>query len=358
VTGRAPAPSTASTRVDGLDVVRGIAIGLVLLRHAWPSVFRGSGVTGVVVFFALSGYLITGVLVRELRATGTIGFRRFYARRVRRLAPALVAMTAVFALVTLTVDPLGERPELVRTIAVALTYTADLPFHHGSAAMFHLWTLGVEEQFYLVWPALLLIAWMRRFVAVAVVLATAASFSACAATLAWASPDVELAYPLPTTWAVCLLLGAATRLALEKLPAEAMAGGPSDLAHRASMAAIAAIVLLSVVPLRGHAVSYLLGGPLIAALACVLLVAWRSWHVVRPRLLRPLVALGTISYGVYLWNYPITLWLRPSMGAWAGAAGLALSIPAAALSWHIVAPPILDRGRPSARSTARIRAAA
>jgi peptidoglycan/LPS O-acetylase OafA/YrhL len=338
-------PSPPPRRIEGLDLLRGVAIALVLSRHAWPGAFQGAGVAGVVVFFALSGYLITGILLRELRATGRIGLRRFYVRRIRRLVPALVAMTAGFGLVTLTLDPLGDQPELVRSVAVALTYTADLPFHRGSSAFFHLWTLALEEQFYLVWPALLIVAWRRRAVVTTIVLSGAACLLACLATLVWLSPDADLAYSLPTSWAICLVFGAGTRLISDRLPRAGVLDPTSGPTGAVSAFAIAALALASVIPLRGNPFTYLVGGPVIAALACVLLIAWRSWSVVQPRLLRPLVALGTISYGVYLWNYPITLWLRPSMGGWAGVAGIALSIAAAALSWRHIEQPIMRRGR-------------
>jgi peptidoglycan/LPS O-acetylase OafA/YrhL len=341
-----PTPTDdAARRIEGLDVIRGIAIGLVLLRHAWPDVFKGAGVAGIVVFFALSGYLITGVLLRELQATGRVRFRRFYARRARRLFPALIAMTAGFVVVTLTADPLGDRPELLRSAAVALTYTADLPFHHGSLALFHLWTLAVEEQFYLVWPAVLAVAWSRRTVAPALALAAATSLIACLAALVWLWPESDLAYPLPTSWSLCFVLGAAARIIADGL-APGAAAWPSRRTAAVSALAVTALAVASMVPLRGHALTYLVGGPVIAGLTCVLLVAWRSWLVVAPRVLRPLVALGAISYGVYLWNYPVTLWLRPSIGPWAGGAGIALSIAAAAISWRLVERPVMRRGRP------------
>lgn len=74
-------------RVAGLDAIRGLAVGLVMLRHAFPGTFAGAGVVGVVMFFALSGYLITGLLLGELERTGRVDLHRFYARRARWLVP-------------------------------------------------------------------------------------------------------------------------------------------------------------------------------------------------------------------------------------------------------------------------------
>jgi hypothetical protein len=98
--------------------------------------------------------------------------------------------------------------------------------------------------------------------------------------------------------------------------------------------------------LRGHTLAYLVGGPVIAALACVVLLAWRSWVVVPPPL-RPLAGLGTISYAVCLGDHPLTIWLRPSMRAWAGIAA-ALPIAAAAAGWRLVVRPTIRCGRSTA----------
>lgn len=282
------------------------------------------------------------MLLTELRSTATLDLRGFYTRRALRLVPALVVMVAGFALVTLTLNPLGDRDELTRTVVVALTYTADLPFHHGSAATFHLWTLATEEQFYLLWPAVLGLGWARQRARTALLVMGVVSVTACVATLVWVEPHADLAYPLPTSWAVCFVIGGAARV---------YADGPNPplrASRSVTAAALAALAGLSVVALRGHALTYLVAGPAIAVLTAVLLVSWRSWYVVRPRLLRPVVVLGTISYATYLWNYPLTLWLRPSpdsASAASGAAAAVLTVVAAALSWRLVEEPLQRRHR-------------
>lgn len=313
-------------RIDGLDLLRGIAIALVMLRHAFPTPFPGAGVVGVVMFFALSGYLITGLLHDELTRTGRVDLRRFYLRRTRRLVPALLVLVAAVVLVTVTLDPLHDRGELVRTVLAALTWTGDLPFGHGSDATFHLWTLATEEQFYLLWPALLAIAFTRGRVRIALVGTAALCLLACLATVLWLRADPDLAYALPTSWAVCFVIGAAARLGQHRLVAPA----------RAVPAALLGLAVLSVLPLRGHALTYLAGGPAIAALTAVLLLAWRTWTRVDAPALRVLVRLGTLSYGAYLWDYPLTLWLRPSLGLVAGPVAAVLTVVAAGLSWRYV----------------------
>ena len=293
------APRPETRRIDGLDLLRGLAIALVMLRHALPDLFPGAGVVGVVMFFALSGYLITGLL--EERPP----LRRFYARRARRLVPPLLVLVAGVSLVTLVLDPLDDN----------------LPFGHASDATFHLWTLATEEQFYLVWPAVLLLLGRRR----AVLVAATATALACVATTWWLAEDPDLAYALPTSWALCFVVGAAVRLYGDRLAVPTWA----------VPIALAAIGLMSVVPLRGHALTYLAGGPAIAALTGVLVLAWRHWRTITGPL-RAGVWLGTVSYAAYLWNYPLSLWL-PALPA------VVLTLVAAAVSWRYVEAPLQQR---------------
>jgi peptidoglycan/LPS O-acetylase OafA/YrhL len=312
-------------RIQGLDLLRGIAVGLVVLRHAFPDLFAGAGVVGVVMFFALSGHLITGLLLGELQRTGSVDLRRFYVRRARRLVPALLVLVAGIALVTLLLDPLGDRASLGRDVLVALTWTGNLPHLTPDGATFHLWTLATEEQFYLLWPALLALAFRRRLVLVLLAGAATACLLAAVLTVVWLRAEPDLAYALPTSWAGCFVIGAASRVLAPRVAVPVWAPG----------AALAGLALLSVVPLRGHALTYLVAGPVVALLAAVLLVAWRDWADVTPPALRPVVLLGTVSYAAYLWNYPLTLWLRPHLDH-AGIVAAVLTVPAALLSWHLV----------------------
>ena len=321
--------SSTRTRIAGLDVLRGIAIGLVMLRHAFPTPFAGAGVVGVVIFFALSGYLITGLLIGELDRTCRVDLRRFNARRAQRLVPALVVLVAGVVVVTLTLDPLGDRAELGKTVLVALTWTGNLPFGHASDATFHLWTLATEEQFYLFWPAVLALAFAQRRVGATLLLVAALCLVACLATVLWLREDPDLAYALPTSWALCFVVGAAARLVQDRVRM------PSYVVPLA----LAGLAVLSVVPLREHALTYLAGGPAIAALTAVLLLSWRTWTDVSAPALRALCWLGTVSYGAYLWNYPITLWIHPSLGAVAGPFAVALTLVAAAASWRLIERP-------------------
>ncbi|HSV38307.1 MAG TPA: acyltransferase [Nocardioidaceae bacterium] len=314
-------------RIAGIDALRGVAVGLVMLRHAFPDLLPGAGVVGVVMFFALSGHLITGLLLDELAGAGRLDLRRFYLRRARRLVPALLALVATVVVVTLVFDPLGDRDQLLRTTVVALTWTGDLPFEHGGEATFHLWTLAMEEQFYLVWPLVLTAAFTRRLVFSAFAASAALCFLAAVATSIWLREEPDLAYTLPTSWAICFVIGGASALVARRGVPVAGAGP-----------ALLALLVLCAVPLRGQATTYLVAAPAIALLACVVLLSWREWRTVDHPLLKGLVLLGTVSYAAYLWNYPLSLWVG-------GLAAIPLTLVAAALSWRYVEEPVRQRVR-------------
>ena len=334
------------TRVQGIDLLRGLAILLVMLRHGAPAAFPGGGVVGVVMFFALSGYLITGVLLATPPGRPGAILPGFYTRRAVRLVPALAVMVAVFAAVTLLLDPLGDRGELARTVVVALTYTADLPFDHGSDALFHLWTLALEEQFYLLWPVVLLVARARGRIQPALAGAGIASATACGLALVWAGPEADRLYSWPTSWAGCFVVGSAARVLVERRPGMGARWLPA-----AAGWACAALLVLALLPVRGHAGTYVLVAPLVSVLTAVTLVAWRRWWVVGSRPLRALAGLGTISYGAYLWNYPITLWMRVLLpGPEGSALAAGLTIVLALASWHLVERPFMRLRRTPART--------
>jgi peptidoglycan/LPS O-acetylase OafA/YrhL len=136
----ASSASTASTgalaprapREVAPDVLRGVSILLVVVYHAYPRLLPGGGVVGVVTFFTLSGYLITGTLLSEQRRTGHIDLLAYARRRAVRLWPAVLAVLVGITLVTLLLDPLGDRDGLGRALLVGATLTVDLPIGIGS----------------------------------------------------------------------------------------------------------------------------------------------------------------------------------------------------------------------------------
>ncbi|HLZ37365.1 MAG TPA: acyltransferase, partial [Mycobacteriales bacterium] len=160
---RARRPSTvvgAGGRLRALDGVRGLAVLAVLFFHAGMPWAHG-GFLGVDTFFVLSGYLITVLLLREWRETGGVSLRRFWARRARRLLPALLLVLAALAAYAATL-PTEVRPRLRGDALATLGYVANWRFIFSGQSYFdqfsqpsplrHMWSLAIEEQFYLVWP--------------------------------------------------------------------------------------------------------------------------------------------------------------------------------------------------------------
>ena len=173
-----------------LEGLRAVAVVLVLLFHAGVPGFDG-GYVGVDVFYVLSGFLITGLLLREADRTGRIGLAAFYARRARRLLPAALLVLLVTLAVSVVVLPPLQIPDVAGDAAASALYVGNVRFAwqatdylqsaKAASPLLHYWSLGVEEQFYLVWPVLiLLVLWGRplapRRVATLAATATLASF--------------------------------------------------------------------------------------------------------------------------------------------------------------------------------------
>lgn len=324
----------AQSRNAGLDLLRGVAVGLVMLRHAWPDTFGGAGIVGVTIFFALSGYLITGLLARDIERQGAPRWGRFYAHRFFRLMPALLLLLALYALVETIWEPLGRRDSVVETVIVGVTYTSDLPVGLDPGALTHLWSLAIEEQFYLVWPAVLWFAARRKIgLGRMAVISMVGLTLACWATLAIAnSPDAL--YTRPTTWASVMAIGAVAKLYENKLRA-ATAGYLNPLA----VVAAAVLASLALVPdAKDQAWTYLAWPTLIGVSSAVLIFKATAWATL-PNALRAGAWLGLISYGVYLWNLLIVQWFEEALGsptAWQMTATLPLTILAALVSWYTV----------------------
>lgn len=322
---RAPAGIDTTRRVAPLDAIRGIAIGLVILTHTYTQYFPSAGIVGVELFFVLSGYLITGLLLRDVE-TDSVSFKRFYRNRFLRLAPALVAMIAIVATAEAITDYAGHRHLIVGGLPVALFYVADFTTALNLPAfppLAHLWTLAVEEQFYLLWPLLLVgIARGRLAVRTGVDIALGCSAVLLILTALFVHRP-EPAYTVPSTWAIALLLGCA--LAVRKgAPRPALVG----------WVAVAALVLLALVPdPKTHLTTYLLMVPAVGILGCALISnaigPTPAWFL-RIRLLQ---WLGLISYSAYLWNGPLEFFQIRFAAE--------LTIPVAAASYFLIERPFL-----------------
>ncbi len=306
---RADRTDTFRPDIEGL---RGIAVLLVLLFHASLAGLSG-GFIGVDVFFVISGFLITGLLVRERERTGRIGFRAFYARRVRRLLPAgMLALVVTLGASFLLIAPLDRASAALDAAAAALS-VGNIRFALASGDYFaavgepspflHFWSLAVEEQFYLVWPALVVIAaalgGVRRGLGVALVAVIAASFAAdlvvTREAVGWAF------YSLPTrAWQ--LALGGLLAVAARPLD-----GVPSPLRACLGWAGLAALAAAAVA--FDGSLAYPGAWALAPTVATgALIVAGTARR--GPALLlttRPLRFLGRISYSLYLWHWPILM---------------------------------------------------
>ena len=317
-----PAAAATTARPGGywpaLDGLRAIAVLWVLLFHAGVPPFRG-GFIGVDVFFVLSGCLITGLLLAEFDAAGRIALGHFYVRRALRLVPALALVLALFVLASwVRLDAAGGRAS-VREALWAGAYLTNWVRAFGLDPMPHLghtWSLAIEEQFYLLWPALLLACvrggggGARRVLALALALALAVWGWRVALTLAGASAD--RLYNGLDTRVDTLMWGCALAAAVQWRRGAPL---PAPLARGLAWVALGALALLALAActLDWQARGLYLGGSVMVAALSALLVFDLACNPAS-RLRRalswpPLVALGRVSYGVYLWHFVIYVFL-------------------------------------------------
>jgi peptidoglycan/LPS O-acetylase OafA/YrhL len=345
-----------------IEGLRGVAVLLVVFYHAAllsnASTQVPGGFIGVDLFFVISGYLITGLLIRERERTGKTSFSKFYARRVRRILPAaavclLVTIPLSYYLVTLI-----ERPDTMLDGASAALSIANVRFalmidyfHPVSYSPFlHFWSLGVEEQFYFVWPALLAaVAWRRPRLGGGIAL-TAVVIVSFLLSLAWTQDDPTWAfYMLPTrAWQLAagglLAIGAGS---LARLPG-ALRAAISQLLVVLGWLAFAALIVDAFV-IDSKTVPYPGMAALVPTVAGVLLIASGAEPHGPGVLLSamPIRFIGKISYSLYLWHWPmlilgglylngpVQLTLEPGQ-----AYALAFfSIPIATVSWGLVEEP-------------------
>jgi peptidoglycan/LPS O-acetylase OafA/YrhL len=349
--------------LTALDGLRGVGLLGVLLFHADGAL--PGGYLGVDLFFVLSGYLITALLLAEHRAHGHIQLYAFWVRRCRRLLPALLALMPAVAVY----GRFFARPEDLRTLRsqalATLGYVANWQaiFEHRSywqlfsapAPLEHTWSLSIEEQFYLVWPILVMLT-LRRYGPRAVLLLSAllTLASMTAMLLLFTPGDSSRAYLGTDTRMASILAGAALATLLP--PGTQLSAARVRVLDVAGAVAVVGLAA-AWYRLSGTGSFLYRGGFWLCELAVLMLIACavqgRSSLVARAFSLPPLVWLGTVSYGVYLWHWPINVLLSEERtllhGPLLQLLRIALSLGVAVVSYRFIERPIRQNGLPFGR---------
>jgi peptidoglycan/LPS O-acetylase OafA/YrhL len=369
-TRRAPDPSPKFEYQPALDGLRALAVLGVLLYHAGVSWAPG-GFLGVDAFFVLSGFLITSLLVDEWRKRGRIDFRAFWARRARRLLPALVLVVIAVGVYALFVARPDELERIRGDTFGSLLYVANWRqlFESSYFAQLstpsplrHTWSLGIEEQWYLVWPlALVLVLRVtagRRWAVIGVTTALAIGSAVLMAGLFDPGGDPSRVYYGTDTRAQALLLGAALAVLLARPRQRSRRRERRPASGAASLIGLECVGIVAVVYLgwlwthvADTSTWLYTGGFLIEGLAVAALIAaaTRPYSpILGPVLsLAPLRAIGWISYGLYLWHWPVYVYLTPARTGLDGAqllvVRLAVTFALALASYRLVEQPIRHR---------------
>jgi len=352
-----------------LDGVRALAVAMVLVFHLDLGFYEG-GYVGVSVFFTLSGFLITTLLLREHERTGTVSVRDFYLRRVRRLLPASLCCTALVGAAAAAgwYDRSGDlRPSLLGTLLQVQNWVALLrdesyaDLFAAPSPLDHMWSLSLEEQVYWVWPvAIAAVASVaaarsaRTGRTTTLVLGAAFAVSAASAPITAATLGGDAAYLATWTRVAEVLAGAALAAALAARPrvGDGIAPPPGP-AHAWAVAGAVALALLltagAALP-AGRGLAYEGGLPLVALASTLLVAALQAdTPLRRPLEWGPIVAVGRVSFGVYLYHWPVFVLLdgeRTGLERWPLAVvRLAATAVVATASYHLLERPIRERRR-------------
>ncbi len=371
-----PSPAPDRFRVPGLDGIRALAVTTVIVFHLLPGTLVG-GYLGVDIFFVVSGFLITTLLLRERAATGRISLRGFWTRRARRLLPALGLLLLACCTAALIVG--GDVLVGLGTQVVgAITFSSNWLFIAQGSSYFgetvpelfrNLWSLAVEEQFYVVWPLLVVVLLVRiprwaRLVLIAALAIASAAWMAVSVPADGAAFDPTRVYYGTDTHAFGLAIGAFLAVLL-------LGRGVSGIGMRGrgirwalglgGTLAIAGLLALAVLLPGGSALAYRGGLVLVSLLSAVAIAALLvpGSLLARALDLAPIRWVGLRSYGLYLWHWPVFVlvgaalptWPREGFESWAiGGIALAITVVAATLSYRFLEQPIRRLGF---RGTAR-----
>ncbi|MBA4248255.1 MAG: acetyltransferase [Microbacterium sp.] len=360
--------TVARDRLPGLDGLRALAIVLVLAYHLFPGLAPG-GFIGVDVFFVVSGYLITALLVAEHRARGRIALGSFWARRARRLLPALIVVVGLSSAVAALIGGdilVGIGWQLAGVLTFSSNWWSIAQgasyLDQTSPDLFrHAWSLAVEEQFYLVWPLVIILTlllpprWLRVAVPLALAVGSAVAMAVLAGDPGMDPAPASVAYLSTLTHGFGLLLGAGVALGMEPLRERASAPRTAGwLADLGALLAASGLIALAWVLSIDAAVTYrggLVAATLLTAVVIVCLAhpAGRTARWADARLAR---WVGERSYGLYLWHWPVLMLLGAALPqidrvgdqSWLlGLAALAISVVLAALSYRFIEQPVRHR---------------
>ncbi len=355
----AASPGTGSrrrTRVPALDGVRGAAVAAVLLFHAGHLT---GGWLGVDLFFVLSGFLITSLLLTERSGRGSISLSAFWARRARRLLPAVLLMLVGVGGYALVVAAPGALDQIRADGLATLGYVANwrqIAHGHSYWDLFrspspleHTWSLAIEEQFYLVWPLVVVaVFWWRRSARGVLAVSLAGVAASFAAMLVLYSPgsDPQRVYLGTDTRASSILIGAVLAALVT------VYGWTPRRVHRAVIELLgllgAGFLGWAWLRLSGSTPAVYEGLLLLCSMSAVLVIAAAAHPRVGPLArvfsFRPLCALGLISYGVYLWHWPVYLVLDTKHVGLSGwpltGVRVATTLAIAVVSYVVVEAPI------------------
>jgi peptidoglycan/LPS O-acetylase OafA/YrhL len=346
------------SRLPGLDGLRGVAVLAVIGYHLNLGNFLPAGFLGVDIFFTVSGFIITALMLQEHAQTHRIDLAAFYLRRARRLFPAALLILLVLVALTPLLEP-AALPRLREDLPAAFLYVSNWWQIVAQQSYFeaidhprllqHLWSLAVEEQYYLLWP--LLTGWLlNRVGKTGLGIAAGGIAIASTAWMAWlyatqiVDGDPSRVYLGTDTHLMGLLAGSALAAGWNPWKIRMASQASDEVVNLAGTIALAALVWGMAETHEGMPGLYLGGFLLAAALTCMVIGSatregtWVAWMLST----RPMLWLGARSYSLYLWHWPVMVWLRPSAQAdaqelvWITLARLALTVACAEASYRWV----------------------